>query len=179
MFSWQQPAKLTVTISKRDHVLGPETARVTLVEYGDYQCPYCGQAYQVVKEITRQLGDSLCFVYRHFPLREIHHYSEQAAEAAEAAGAQGKFWEMHAQLFEHQNALDGSSLKQYASELGLDKSRFDRDLAIGAFAARVQEDYRSGLQSGVQGTPTFFINGLRHDGSWGFQTLMAAIKAAT
>ncbi len=150
----------------RDHVQGKALAPVTLVEYGDYQCPYCGMAYPVVKQLQRALGDQLRFVYRNFPLRDEHPYAEHAAEAAESAGAQGSFWEMHDALFENQEQLDDRSLIGYAGELGLDAEQVARDLDDGAWAGRVREDFRSGVRSGVNGTPTFFINGVRYDEGW-------------
>src|SRR2546423_12240032 len=119
-------ARLTLPVSQRDHQQGPETAPVTLVEYGDYECPYCGEAHPIVKELQRRLGDRLRFVFRNFPLTNAHPHAEHAAETAEAAGAQGKFWEMHDYLYEHQRALDDEHLETYAGTLGLDVERFDR-----------------------------------------------------
>jgi protein-disulfide isomerase len=157
--------QLTAPVSARDHHLGPLAAPVTLVEYGDYECPYCGAAHPVVTEVKRRLGDQLCLVYRHFPLTRVHPHAQLAAEAAEAAGAQGRFWPMHDMLFEHQDALDERSLLAYAAALGLDVNRFAGDLSSGAHVPRVREDFASGVRSGVNGTPTFFINGWRHDGA--------------
>ena len=164
-------------ITPRDHVQGPADAPVTLLEYGDYQCPYCGAAHPIVKALQRQLSESLRFAFRHFPLTTVHEYAEQAAEAAEAAGAQGKFWEMHDTLFENQPALDYDSLLGYAEELGLDVERFATGLENGVYAPRVREDFLSGVYSGVNGTPTFFINGVRHEGSFDFETMLEAIQA--
>jgi protein-disulfide isomerase len=158
-------------------VQGPADAPVTLLEYGDYQCPYCGAAHPIVKALQRQVGDSLRFAFRHFPLTTIHDYAEGAAEAAEAAGAQGKFWQMHDTLFENQPALDFESLVGYAQELGLDVRRFTMELENGVYAPRVREDFISGIRSGVNGTPTFFINGRRHEGSFDFETMLEAIQA--
>jgi protein-disulfide isomerase len=158
-------------------VQGPADAPVTLLEYGDYQCPYCGAAHPVVKALQRHLGDNLRFAFRHFPLSTIHEYAEQAAESAEAAGAQGKFWEMHDTLFENQPALDYESLLGYAEELGLDLERFATELENEVYAPRVKEDFISGVRSGVNGTPTFFINGVRHEGSFDFETMLEAIQA--
>jgi len=171
-------AALTLPVGKRDHIRGPADAAVTLVEYGDYECPHCGRAYPIVKTIQKQMGPKLRFVFRNFPLRESHPHAEQAAEAAEAAGAQGKFWEMHDRLFERQFALDGEYLVEYAGELGRDVARFRTELSSGAYAPRVREDFRSGVTSGVNGTPTFFINGVRHDDSWEFEPLLAALEDA-
>jgi protein-disulfide isomerase len=176
----QQPgtAMLVVPVGPRDHRHGPENAPVTLVEYGDYECPYCGMAYPVVKEIQRRLGDRLCFVFRHFPLTQVHPHAEHAAEAAEAAGTQGKFWKMHDYLYEHQDALDDAHLLHYAEILRLDTGRFQQEMIEHVHAERVREDFLSGVRSGVNGTPTFFINGFRHDGGYDLLTLLAAVEAA-
>ena len=171
-------AALTLPVGKRDHIRGPADAAVTLVEYGDYECPHCGRAYPIIKAIQQRMGPRLRFAYRNFPLRESHPHAEQAAEAAEAAAAQGTFWEMHDRLFERQFALDGEYLIEYAGDLGLDVARFRNELSGGAYAPRVREDFRSGVTSGVNGTPTFFINGVRHDGSWEFEALLAALHEA-
>jgi protein-disulfide isomerase len=165
-------------MSARDHILGPASARVTLVEYGDYECPHCGAAHPIVKEVRRRLGDDLRFAYRHFPLAQTHPHAEPAAEAAEAAGAQGEFWAMHDTLFANQDALDGESLVAYASAIGLDLGRFARDLAARVHAARVRQDFLSGVRSGVNGTPTFFVNGRRHDGPYDLESLLTAISLA-
>jgi protein-disulfide isomerase len=165
-------------VGERDHVIGPRNAPVTLLEYGDYECPYCGAAHPVVKEVRRRLGNSLRFAFRHFPLTRVHPHAEHAAEAAEAAGAQGKFWQMHDLLFEHQAALEDEDLLLYAGALGLDLDRFANELELGLHAARVREDFLSGVRSGVNGTPTFFINGRRHEGASDVQTLLAAIADA-
>ena len=170
--------RLTVPVSARDHILGPITAPVTLVEYGDYECPQCGQAHHMVKQLHQLLGRQLCFVFRHFPLTMIHPHAQQAAEAAEAAAVQGKFWEMHYMLFEHQHALDADDLVRYAAALGLDLARFSSELIGHVHAARVREDFMSGVRSGVNGTPTFFINGVRHNGSYDLDTMLDAIGAA-
>jgi protein-disulfide isomerase len=157
---------LTPPVSERDHTTGPADAPVTLVEYGDYECPYCGMAYRVVKSAQAELGNQLRFVFRNFPLAEAHPHARLAAEAAEAAAAQGKFWEMHDALFEHQDALEAEDIIGYAKSLGLDIARFGRDLKDSTYSKRVREDFRSGVKSGVNGTPTFFINGSRYEGSW-------------
>jgi protein-disulfide isomerase len=169
---------LTLPVSDRDHIQGPPTATVTLVEYGDYQCPYCLQAYPIMIDIQEHMGDRMRLVFRNFPLTNSHPDAQNAAEAAEAAGAQGKFWEMHDYLFEHQSRLDDVALLEYASDIGLDLPRFMRDLETHAFAPRVHEDFLSGVRSGVNGTPTFFINGVRHDGPWDLETLTTEILAA-
>jgi protein-disulfide isomerase len=161
--------QLTPLVSAGDHSAGPEDAPVTLVEYGDYECPYCGMAHPVVKEAQRELGSGLRFVFRNFPLAEAHPHARAAAQAAEAAAAQGRFWEMHDMLFEHQDALEAEDLLGYAKSIGLDMQQFARDLADPAITKRVRDDFRSGVQSGVNGTPTFFMNGERYDGSWANQ----------
>jgi len=169
---------LTVPVSPGDHVLGPDTAPVTLVEYGDYECPYCGAAHPIVQAIVDRLGDDLCYVFRHFPLAQAHPHAQQAAEAAEAAGAQGKFWEVHDLLYEHQTALDGPHLLTYADALGLDVERFASDLASHVHADRVRQDFMSGVRNGVIGTATYLINGPRHDWPHHLRGLLAAITTA-
>ena len=159
-------AVLTPPVAESDHAAGQDDAPVTLVEYGDYECPYCGMAAPIVRRAQRALDTQLRFVFRHFPLGEIHTHARLAAQAAEAAGVQGRFWEMHETLFEHQDALDAEDLVGYAKSLGLDAKNFARDLEAGTFEKRVRDDFRSGVRSGVNGTPTFFINGERYNGSW-------------
>lgn len=165
-------------VSDRDHRSGPEDAPVTLVEYGDYECPSCGMAFPIVHRVRRDLGSRLRFVFRNFPLTEVHPHARHAAELAEAAGAQGRFWEMHDELFEHQSALDDRHLLQYAKTLALDVERVTRELETGTHLDRIQSDIASGIHSGVNGTPTFFVNGQRLDGAWGYPDLMAAIDLA-
>jgi protein-disulfide isomerase len=171
-------AHLTPPIGPRDHTQGPVDAPVQLVEYGDYECPYCGMAYPVVKAIQRRLGDQLLFAFRHFPLAEIHPHAETAAEMAEAAGARGRFWEMHDMLYRNQDALEVPQLIAYAAQLGIDPQWAASALRSHAFANRVHEDFISGVRSGVNGTPTFFINGERHDDSWDEATLLQALTNA-
>src|ERR1700676_2271051 len=166
---------LTPPVTARDHIQGPLNASVVLVEYGDYECPYCGAAYPVVKEIQRRLADQLCFAFRNFPLATAHPHAENAAEAAEAAGGQGMFWEMHDVLYENQEALEDENLLEYASALGLDLRRFTSDISEHVYAPRVREDFRSGVRSGVNGTPTFFINGARYNGPFDFESLFTAL----
>jgi protein-disulfide isomerase len=173
--SYAEPHLLTVPVSQRDHIQGSLDAPMTLVEYGDYQCPYCGAAYPIVKEVQRALGDRLAFVFRHFPLVSAHPYALIAAEAAEAAGAQGQFWPMHDRLYEHQNELDPLSLEKHAAVLGLDLERFVEDLATHRHVPRIREDLASGARSGVNGTPTFFVNGARHEGAYDAASLIAAL----
>jgi len=156
--------KLTVPIRTRDHIQGPIKASMTLLEYGDYECPFCGEAHPLVKQIQQALGNRLCFAYRHFPLTNVHPHAEHAAEAAEAAHVQGKFWEMHDVLFENQDALDDEDLARYAMTLSLDENRAIAEVLDEAHAKRIREDFTSGVRSGVNGTPAFFINGVRYDG---------------
>ena len=169
--------RLTVPVDERDHVLGPATAPVTLVEYGDYECPYCGAAHATVEQVRHVMGNDLRFVYRHFPLTQIHPHAYQAAEAAEAAGAQGRFWEMHDLLFQSQDRLGLRDLIGYAGALDLDLERFVTDLRGQAHAGRLREDFLSGVRSGVNGTPTFFVNGTRHDGGHDLEALLEALRA--
>jgi NhaA family Na+:H+ antiporter len=152
------------------------TAPVTLVEYGDYECPHCLMVHPIIREVRKRLGDRMCYAFRHFPISSAHPDAQVAAEAAEAADAQGKYWEMHDSLFRHQGALDEGHLVEYARELGLDMDRFQEDLARGQHTERVREDFLSGVKSGVNGTPTFFINGLRYDGAWDLESLLEAIE---
>ena len=170
--------RLHVPVSERDHIRGSANAPVTLVEYGDYECLYCGLANPIVDEIRRELGDKLKFVFRNFPLSELHPHAEHAAEIAEAAGSHQKFWEMHDTLYAHQSALDDQHLAEFATSLGLPASEVKRALTQHVYSGRVQEDFMGGVRSGVNGTPTFFINGLRHDGSFERDELLAAIARA-
>jgi protein-disulfide isomerase len=167
------PNSLTLPVAKRDHIQGPIGAPVVLLEYGDYECPHCGAAYPIIKAIQERLGDRLCFAFRNFPLVNSHPHAQHAAEAAEAAGAQGKFWEMHDLLFENQEALEDEDIAHYAATLGVDASRVINEISIGAHTARVREDFQSGARGGVNGTPTLFINGVRHEGS--ANTLLAVL----
>ncbi len=168
---------LTPPVTARDHIQGPLDASVVLVEYGDYECPYCAEVYPVVKELQQQLSDQLCFAFRNFPLATAHPHAESAAEAAEAAGAQGMFWEMHDVLYENQEALEDDNLLEYASALGLDLRRFTREMNEHVFAPKVREDFRNGVRSGVNGTPSFFINGARYNGPFDLQSFFTAFAA--
>src|SRR5882672_9994269 len=174
-------AKLAVPVRERDHAIGPSNAPVTLVEYGDFECPHCGRAHRKVQAIRRYMGDQLRFVYRHFPLVEAHPHAESAAEASEAAGAQGRFWDMHDMLFRNQHALEPENLVLYAARIGIDAQRFARELAMGVYARKVRDDFRGGIRGGVNGTPTFFINRFRYDGNWADTTefVQALTEAAT
>ena len=169
--------KLTLPDRKRDHIQGPADAPIKLLEYGDFECPVCGQTHPIIKAIQEQLGDSLCFAFRHFPLTNVHPHAERAAQAAEAAGAQGRFWAMHDALFENQDALEDDDFVQYAGGLGLDADRLIHEVWAGAYAGRVREDFQNGIWGGVNGTPTFFINGRRYDGARGLEPLLAALSA--
>jgi protein-disulfide isomerase len=171
-------AKLTVPVSDRDHVAGLADAPVTLVEYGDFECPYCAAAHVIVNKVQEIMRDQLRFVFRHFPLTQIHPHAEPAAEASEAAGAQGQFWEMHDVLYENQPQLDSVHLVMFAEELGLDATRFARELEEGIYRERVRADFLSGIRSGVNGTPAFFVNGVRYDGSWDLPPLVEALESA-
>ena len=170
---------LSVPISEADHSLGPRDARITLVEYGDFECPFCGAAYPVVKTVRERLTD-LRFVYRHFP-RPEHPHARHAAEASEAAAAQGEtfFWQMHDALFEHQQALEDGDLVRYAADLGVDVDRFRRDLEQHTYLEHVHADLLSATHSGVHGTPTFFVNGQKHEGSNTLDDLLEAIPGTT
>ena len=169
--------ELTLPVSSsRDHIQGPQKAPITLLEYGDYECPYCGQAFSMVKLVQDLLGNNLRFVFRNFPLTQIHPHAQHAAEAAECAGAQNKFWEMHDILYENQQALEDENLLEYAKVLELDMSRFQDDFYNHTFALRVREDFLSGIRSGVNGTPTFYINGMRYNDSWDQETLTKTLK---
>jgi protein-disulfide isomerase len=172
-------SRLRPPVGPDDHALGSESAPVTLVEYGDYECPHCGAAHPIVKRVLRRLGQEVRFVFRNFPLGQMHPHAVEAAEAAEAAGLQEEFWRMHDQLFEHQDALEREDLIGYAKELGLDSTRFAHDLGRDAVEERVRSDFDSGVRSGVNGTPTFFINGVRFDASWDEDSLVAALRDAT
>jgi protein-disulfide isomerase len=159
-------SELTPDVGAHDHVLGPAHAPLTLVEYGDFECPHCGAAYPIVHEMLERMGNDVRFVYRHFPLKERHPHAQHAAEAAEAVAVEGKFWEMHAQMFQHQDALRDSDLVRYADVIGADVRRVLRELKAGSYAPRVSEDFMSGIRSGVTGTPAFFVNGERLDVDW-------------
>jgi protein-disulfide isomerase len=174
---WDSTLVLPVS-EDRDHIHGPVDAPVTLVEYGDYECPYCGEAYPIVKQIQERLGKQLRFVFRNFPISTAHPHAEYAAEAAEAAAAQDRFWEMHDHLYEHQQRLRIDDLRSYARAIELDLDLFDKELAEHVHADRVHQDFMSGVRSGVNGTPTFFINGMRHDDSYDFETLLTALNRA-
>jgi protein-disulfide isomerase len=167
---------LNRAVDDKDWVRGPADAPVTLLEYGDFECPFCGQAFWELKRLEQAVGDRVRFVFRHFPLTQAHPHAGLAAEAAEAAGAQGKFWEMHDTLFTNQSALELSDLLEYADGVGLDKLRFTRDLEGHRFLPKVRRDFREGVRSGVNGTPTIFINGQRWNGPYTAAALLAGIR---
>jgi protein-disulfide isomerase len=170
--------KLKVPVGPEDHAQGDATAPCTLVEYGDYQCPYCGEAYSMIKRIQNHFGKRLRFVFRNFPLTQMHPFAEPAAETAEFAGAQGKFWQMHDLLYENQARLDIALLPLLAEQLKLSSAQLQETLERGDYRARVRADFSGGVRSGVNGTPTFFINGLRHDAAPEYQALHDAIEQA-
>jgi protein-disulfide isomerase len=173
----QWDAVLTMPVKDdRDHIEGPADAAVTLVQYGDYECPYCGEAYPILKEVQARMGGRLRFVFRNFPITTSHPHAERAAEAAETAAAQDRFWEMHDLLYENQKHLRDEDLHAYAEQLGLDVELFDKEMADQAHVERVHEDFMSGVRSGVNGTPTFYVNGVRHDDSWDADTLLEALE---
>ncbi len=173
-----QAPKLEIPVApERDHIEGPVNAALTLVEYGDYQCPYCGAAYPEVKKVQKELGSELRFVFRNFPLTNMHEHAMNAAETAEAASAQGKFWPMHDFLYEHQATLgDPSVALGYAKKLVLDTQRFEREIAQHVYQKRIKDDFMGGVRSGVNGTPTFYVNGVRHDEDAVAKALIEALK---
>jgi protein-disulfide isomerase len=176
MISVNTPVYLVLPVGTRDHIEGLLTAPIVLVEYGDYQCPYCAQAVDIVREVQYELGDRLCYAFRHFPLMNLHPHAVRAAEAAEAAAVQHQFWEMHNQLFQHQSALSETNLWHYAHNLGLNVDRFEREINNEHHLRHIQTDMRSGEESGVTSTPAFFINGVRHVGNWDAGALLNAMR---
>jgi protein-disulfide isomerase len=168
---------MTLKLNERDHVQGPAAAAVTLVEYGDYECPYCGQAASIVKRLQDTVGDGLRFAFRQFPLQELHAHALHAAEVAEAAAVQGKFWDMHDALFEHQDSLEDRALLTYAGSLGLDIEALTKDATGTVVQRRLRSDLSSGIRNGVRGTPSFFINGEPLEGGWDYESLLAAIRS--
>jgi protein-disulfide isomerase len=169
--------RLKSPVTERDHVAGPESAAVTLLEYGNFECIHCGRAYPIIKQIRKLLGNDLRFVFRHFPTVQTHPHSLRAAEAAEAAAAQGRFWEMHDELFTHQAALEDRDLTRYAKRVGLDVEKFRREMSENMFRAQIVAAYeRSVFDEHVTGTPTIYLNDLRYTGATDLETLLAAIK---
>ena len=165
-------SQLVQSITTEDHVQGPADAPITLVEYGDYECPHCGAAYPRIKHLQKQMGHKMRFVFRNFPLKNAHPYAELAAEAAEAAGAQGKFWEMHDGIYENQDSLNGELILELAEKLGLDLKAFKHDLEMHKFEAQVKKDFMGGVRSGVNGTPGIFINGSFYDGPLDMESVL-------
>jgi protein-disulfide isomerase len=170
-------SSLTIPVGPQDHAEGPLQAPVTLVEYGDYQCPYCGEAYPVLKAVQRAMGERLRFVFRNFPISEIHPHALRAAEFAEAAADAGKFWVAHDMLYEHQGDLTDKSLFLYGNRIGLDASSL-RQAFDGRFDQKIEDDFMGGVRSGVNGTPALFINGVRYDGERDVDSLIEALDHA-
>jgi len=168
--------QLTTPVNSNDHIIGNPNAPIELVEYGDYECPYCGRAYPIVKDIKQQLGKDLKFVFRNFPLSKIHPHAFSAAVATEAAGLQDKFWEMHDIVFENQKTLDAKDIFAFAGQLGLDIDRFRNDIQQTSLVDKVEKDFETGMRSGVNRTPTFFINGQKYEGEWGSGQLLQYLK---
>ena len=171
-------SELRFPINDHDHVVGPADAPVTLVEYGDYQCPHCQAAWPQVELVLRHFGQDLRYAYRHFPIATMHPLAKPAAECAEFAGAHGLFWEMHSAIFANGHQLSGAALFALASQLQLDVAELRSALERGDYSPKVESDFQSGIRSGVNGTPCFFVNGQRHDGTYAAADLAAAIDAA-
>ena len=171
-------SKLSIAISAEDHMQGDTAAECSLVEYGDYECPHCGRAYPIVKRLQKYFARRLSFVFRNFPLSQIHPWAEPAAEAAEFAGTHGKFWEMHDMLFENQESLGDTLFWELADRIDLSPLQLKTAVAEKTYSARVRADFAGGARSGVNGTPTFFINGQRHNGSFDYDILRDAIEKA-
>jgi protein-disulfide isomerase len=169
---------LAIPVNEKDHVLGPPDAPVTLVEYGDFQCPYCRAAHFVMRNVLANMGDEMRFVFRHMPLTQVHPMAEMAAEASEAAGAQGKFWPYHDGLYENQDALSPALVTALAKRLGLDLKRFADDLQSHRFVDKIKEDFMGAVRSGAAGTPTFFINGEHYQGAYDEESLTEALRVA-
>jgi protein-disulfide isomerase len=169
---------LAAPITEKDHAQGPADAPVTLVEYGDYECPYCLYAFPLVKQIRQAMDGRLRFIFRHFPQNTIHAHAGVAAQVAEAAGAQGQFWAMHDLLYEHQKELGEIDFSRFAIRLGLELYKFQSDLSSERFARHVEADFRGGVRSGVKGTPAFFIKGVRYEGALELEPLRSAVEAA-
>ncbi len=168
---------LAVPVTKDDHIRGNPNALVTLIEYGDYECPLCAMAHPITHQVMQHFGFRLCFVFRHFPLTQSHPHAEMAAEAAEFAGAHGRFWEMHDAIYENQAALGLPLLLALARKFGMSDTAIGFAIANSEYAPKIQRDFLGGVRSGVNGTPTFFIGDGRHDGSWDYDSLVDAIEA--
>jgi protein-disulfide isomerase len=167
-----EQALLSIPVGPDDHVSGPPDAKLTLVEYGDYQCPYCGQAFPIVERLRTHFDDSMRFVFRNLPLADMHPHAEAAAEVAEAVGRQGKFWEIHDTLYEHQRDLSDKALRHYIEEVGANVDEAMKEVAGGGPRDRVEADFEGAIRSGANGTPTFFVNGVRYDGSWQYEPFL-------
>ena len=172
----RQPFHLSVPVTPTDHAIGPPDARVTVVEFGDFECPICKQAVPAVRLLLNRFKDRIRFVYRHFPLEEVHPHALRAAEAAECAGAQGQFWPMHDLLFEYQPRLKDAHLRSYAERLQVDMTRYAADMDDHIYLQRIREQMTSGHESGVRSTPGFFVNGAIQDVSFGMEALFAAVE---
>jgi protein-disulfide isomerase len=170
-------SSLTIPVSEEDHAQGSPRAAVTLLEYGDYQCPYCGQAYPIIKDVQAAMGPKLRFVFRNFPLTQAHPYAELAAEAAESAAVDEKFWEMHDALYKNQLMISEDGVVEIARKLGLNLSRFVEDIRTRKFINHVRKDFMGGVKSGVNGTPCFFINGKRYDRPWDYDSLSNSLAS--
>jgi protein-disulfide isomerase len=162
-------ALLSIPVGPDDHASGPSDAKLTVVEYGDYQCPYCGQAFPIVEQLRKDFAGSMRFVFRNLPLADVHPHAEAAAEVAEAVALQGKFWEIHDTLFENQRSLGDAALRRYIEDVGADVDEVTKALAAGGPRDRVEADFEGAIRSGANGTPTFFVNGVRYDGSWQYE----------
>jgi protein-disulfide isomerase len=161
--------KLSIPVGPEDHSRGPLDAKLTVVEYGDYQCPYCGQAYPIVERLLSTFADDMRLVFRNFPLADMHPHAEAAAETAEAVALQGKFWEIHDALYENQRDLSDASIRRYVEGVGADADEVAKAIADGGPRTRVEADFEGAIRSGANGTPTFFVNGVRYDGSWMYE----------
>jgi len=168
--------QLLPVVNSNDHIFGNPAVKFELVEYGDYECPYCGRAYPIIKDIQQKLGNEMKFVFRNFPLSKIHPHAFLAAVATEAAGLQNKFWEMHDIIFENQKTLDVENILLFAENIGLDPERFKNDIQQNSLMEKVDKDFESGIRSGVNRTPTFFINGIKYDGDWTGDQLFQYLK---
>jgi protein-disulfide isomerase len=168
--------QLTPAVNNRDHIYGNPAAPLELVEYGDYECPYCGRAYPIVKSIQKKLGSKIKFVFRNFPLRKIHPHAFSASVATEAAGLQNSFWEMHDLIFENQSNLDAENIFLFAKSIGLDLELFKDDIQLKNLSDKVEKDFESGLRSGVNRTPTFYINGVKYEGEWKGEKLLQYLE---
>jgi protein-disulfide isomerase len=171
-----ESADLSIPVGPNDHSSGPENAKLQVVEYGDYQCPYCGQAFPIVKRLQKEFGDSFRLIFRNFPLADVHPHAEAAAEVAEAVALQGKFWEIHDTLFENQRDLSSEALMGYIKAVGADVEQATKDIRSGAPRQRVEADFEGAIRSGANGTPTFFVNGVRYDGSWMYEPFSEYLK---